>query len=60
MQVEIKGENLVISIPLAKPYSPSKSGKTRIVATSAGIVKTNVMVEGRALSIGLNAFIDIK
>ena len=58
MFVEIKGENLVISIPLAKPYIPSKSGKSMVVATSSGIVNTGLMVDGKPLKVGLNAFIE--
>jgi hypothetical protein len=58
MVVEIKGENLVISIPLAKPYQPSASGKSLTVASSRGIVQTAVQVDGKVLKIGVNAFIE--
>lgn len=58
MQVEIKGENLVISIPLAKPYQPSASGKSLTVASSRGIVQTAVQIDGKTVKIGVNAFVE--
>ena len=57
MQVTIEGKELVIRIPLETPPRPSKSGKTMIVATSAGNVTTSCIVDGKAVIIGLNAYI---
>jgi len=48
---------LRIEIPLQTP-SPSKTGKTLIVASSAGIMTTDAKVNGKNVKIGLNAFID--
>lgn len=58
MKAEIIDGNLVITIPAntSKP-SPSASGKTLIVATTSGNVKTTVLVSGKPLTIGLNAYI---
>jgi hypothetical protein len=56
VKVEIIGENLVITMPLQKPEL-SKSGKTLIVATSAGLVKTAASVKGKPITVGVNAFI---
>jgi hypothetical protein len=56
MQVEIKGDNLVITIPLDKKGKISESGKTMINATSHGGVKTNVEVNGKPLTVSVNAY----
>ena len=56
MQVQIKDNNLVITMPLQTP-SVSKSGKTLIVATSAGIKATTAEIDGKPIKVGVNAFI---
>lgn len=58
MQVELVNGMLVIKIPatVENPL-PSASGKTLIVATTSGNIKTTVTVKGRPLTIGLNAYI---
>ena len=57
MKVEIIGNELVIRMPLRTPEL-SKSGKTLIVATSSGLVKTNAQVDGKPVTVGVNAFIE--
>ena len=57
MQVTIENNELVIRIPVESPPRPSKSGKTLIVATSSGNVTTSCMVDGKPITIGLNAYI---
>ncbi len=56
MQVKIENGNLVITIPMQTP-SPSGSGKTLIVATSGGNKQTDVMVNGKNVTVGVNAYI---
>ena len=60
MQVEIKKEGEVdmlhIKMPLSEPR-PSASGKTLVVATSAGNKATTAVVNGKPVTIGLNAYI---
>ena len=56
MKVEIKGNDLVISIPM-QPPTPSKSGKTLMVATTNGNIITAAKVDGKPITIGLNAYI---
>lgn len=56
MKAEIKDGNLVITIPMQKP-TPSASGKTLVVATSHGNVVTAATVEGKPITVGLNAYI---
>jgi hypothetical protein len=57
MKAEIVNGNLVLTLPLQKPPTPSSSGKTLLVATSHGTQKTNLTVDGKVVSIGVNAFI---
>ena len=52
----IKDGNLVVTIPVGTPR-PSASGKTLVVATSGGNVVTGALVNGKAVTIGLNAYI---
>jgi hypothetical protein len=56
MNVTIEKNEIVIRVPLQKPQ-PSGSGKSLIVATSAGIVTTSATVDGKPVKIGLNCFI---
>ncbi len=56
MKVTIEGGELVIRIPLEKP-TRSKSGKTLLVATSGGNIETEAVVDGKPITVGLNAYI---
>jgi len=56
LEAKIENNELVIRIPLEKP-KPSSSGKTLIVASTGGNVQTAVEVNGRAVFVGLNAYI---
>lgn len=56
MQVEIKGKNLVITIPFNEKGELSKTEKSLTHATSKGNVQTSVMVNGKPLKVGVNAF----
>ena len=56
MKVEIKGNELVITIPMQKP-TPSASGKTLVVASSHGNQPTSAQVDGKPVVVGLNAYI---
>lgn len=58
MKVEVKNKDLIITIPLQAPKS-SKSGKTLIVASTNGFVKTNALEPAtkQAISLSINAFI---
>lgn len=57
MKVEVVGNNLVITIPIAQDPQPSASGKTLIVATSGGNKETDVLVQGKKVVVGLNAYV---
>ncbi|MCX6345651.1 MAG: hypothetical protein NT018_11365 [Armatimonadetes bacterium] len=56
MQAKIENNELVIRISLEKP-KPSGSGKTLIVASTGGNTQTDVMVDGKPVFVGLNAYI---
>lgn len=56
MKVTIEGNELVIRMPLENP-TPSASGKTLVVASSHGNVKTSAVIDGKPVTVGLNAYI---
>ena len=56
MKVSIEKDELVIRIPLQKP-TPSKSGKTLVVATTGGFVQTDARVDGKVVAVSINATI---
>lgn len=56
MKVVIEKNELVIRIPMQNP-TPSKTGKTLIVASTGGNVATTATVDGKPVIIGLNAYI---
>lgn len=56
MKVEIKSGKLFIEIDLEKP-TPSSSGKTLVVASTHGNTVTAAEVDGKPVTIGLNAYI---
>jgi len=56
MKVEIKDNKLFIEIDLETP-TPSKSGKTLVVASTRGNMATTAQVDGKPVTIGLNAYI---
>ncbi len=57
MKVELKDGNLVITMPINPNPSPSASGKTLVVASSSGNKQTDVIVNGKNVTIGVNAYI---
>jgi hypothetical protein len=48
---------LTITIPLLDQPVPSSTGKTLVVATTHGNTPSGIIVEGRMLKVGVNAFI---
>ena len=57
MNVKIKDNKLYIEIDIENPLVPSASGKTMVVASSRGNKETTAMVDGKPVTIGLNAYI---
>lgn len=56
MTVKIEKGKLIVEIDLQTP-TPSASGKTLVVATTRGNVRTDAVVDGKPITIGLNAYI---
>jgi len=52
IQIEQKGDILTLTIDLSKSQGRSKSGKTEIIATTAG----NQKIKGTDAVIGLNCY----
>ena len=57
MKLEVKDGMLVISLPVMNPPVESKTGKSLVIATTHGIVKTGVVVDGKEVSMGVNVFL---
>jgi hypothetical protein len=53
---KIEGSKLVITADLETP-TPSASGKTLVVASTRGNKETDVVIDGKPVIIGLNAYI---
>ncbi len=56
IEAKIEGNKLIITCDLEEP-TPSASGKTLVVASTRGNLKTSCTVNGKPLTIGLNAYI---
>lgn len=56
MEAKIENGKLIVSIDLQEP-TPSASGKTLVVASTHGNVKTECVINGKPVVIGLNAYI---
>lgn len=58
MKVTLEGSELVIRIPAnTTDPKPSASGKTLLVASTAGSIRTDLMVKNKVLTINLSAYI---
>jgi hypothetical protein len=56
MDVSIQGRELIIRLPLLDA-TPSASGKTLVVATTRGNQKTDLRIDGKVVTVGVNAYI---
>ena len=60
MKAEIKDGSLVITLDVDQKDPPvSKSGISRVVASSRGNVQTSLQVKGKNVTIGINAYIPV-
>ena len=57
MKVTVEGDELVIRLPLNKSPVLSSSGKTLVVASTRGNQKTEAVVNGQPVIVGVNAYI---
>jgi hypothetical protein len=60
MEIKIEGKKLHIVMDINEATPLSKSGKSRIVSTSNGIVATSTVYKNKPLKVGINAFIDLE
>lgn len=54
---KLDGKYLVIQIPYEKKPKPSKTGKSRIVASTGGFMETEAEVDGEKVKINVTAII---
>ena len=57
LNARMAGGKLIVEIDLETPPKRSKSGLTLVVASSHGNQKTELVIEGKPVVIGLNAYI---
>jgi hypothetical protein len=58
ISVAIEGKAFVVRVPIQEGKL-SKSGMNKIIATSHGMVATNLIVEDQPVIVNLNAFIRV-
>lgn len=56
LDVSVDGNVLVVRLGMQAPTA-SASGKTRVVATTHGNVPTSVLVDGKPVIVGVNAYV---
>ena len=56
MKATIKDNVLHLEIPMGTPHA-SRTGKTTIVASTHGNVKTDAKVNGKQLTVSVNAYV---
>ncbi len=56
LTVTREGDMLVIRIPIKVP-TPSSSGKTLVVSSTRGNLKTALQIDGKDLYVGVNAYV---
>ncbi len=57
IDVKIEKNELVIRLPLQNPPVPSSSGKTLVVASTRGNFRSTATVDGKPVTVGVNAYI---
>jgi hypothetical protein len=57
VKVSIDKGELVIRLPLNQPPVLSATGKTLVVASTRGNQRTDAVVDGRPVIVGVNAYI---
>ena len=57
MHVKIEGGNVIITVPIDDKPKLSSSGKSYVLATTHGFVKTDQLFKGRPVSVGLNVIV---
>lgn len=60
ISVKVEGKDLVIRMPMAKDPQVTKSGKSRMVATTNGFMKTDAECKGEKIQLSVNAIIGLE
>lgn len=60
LTAKIEKGNLIVTIPLNSTPVPSASGKTLIVCSSHGSAPTTAVVDGKPVTVSMNAWITNK
>jgi hypothetical protein len=60
IECAIEGRNMILRLPIADDITPSKSGKTIVVASTHGPLRANVLIDGHAVTINANAYYRVK
>lgn len=55
--VTIRDGRLIIDLPIASTLVPSASGKTLVVASTRGNLKSDAVINGRQVIVGVNAYV---
>ena len=55
-RIDEKAKTITLVLDLQEP-TPSASGKTLVVATTHGNVPTDVKIDGKTVTVGVNAYI---
>jgi len=54
MKVEIKNNEIVITLPISP--RPSASGKSTVIASTAGNIATTAIHDGKPVIVGVNCY----
>lgn len=57
MEAKIENGKLILSFPLNNPPTPSSTGKTLLVAGTRGPTATTATVDGKVVTVNVNAYI---
>lgn len=60
LNVELTEEYLVIKVPRNNPPKPSKTGKSFVVASTYGNHPIDCLVDGKQITLGVNAYISAR
>lgn len=56
MDIKIVGDNVIITLPFDKVGQLSASKKSKVHASTKGNIDTPLMVDGKPLTVGVNAY----
>lgn len=57
MEVKLENGMIVIRMPISDPPVASGSGKSLVLASTRGNVKTTTVYKGKPITVGINAYV---